>query len=129
MMGHEAACAFRLEKALQNSTLGLDEIHNDQAIHDVAEMAVNIEAHDLSTQFQIVLQQDGDMLSGEQNGEVFQATMHGKVEADQVTLRSMMRPGRYYLPYVFTGTCTGGTFSGDVAMGEYGNGTFVATRL
>jgi len=76
-----------------------------------------------------VLQQDGDMLSGEQNGEVFQATMHGKVEADQVTLRSMMRPGRYYLPYVFTGTCTGGTFSGDVAMGEYGNGTFVATRL
>jgi len=78
---------------------------------------------------QFVLQQDGDMLSGEQNGEVFQATMHGKVEADQVTLRSMMRPGRYYLPYVFTGTCTGGTFSGDVAMGEYGNGTFVATRL
>jgi seryl-tRNA(Sec) selenium transferase len=77
---------------------------------------------------QLVLQQEGRILSGEQKGEVLQATIHGTVEADHVTLRSMMRPGRYYLPYVFTGTCIGSTFSGDVAMGEYGNGTFVATR-
>jgi seryl-tRNA(Sec) selenium transferase len=77
---------------------------------------------------QFVLQQDGDTLTGEQKGEVFQAPFHGKIEADQVTLRSMMRPGGYYLPYTFTGRCVDNTFSGDVMMGEYGAGTFVATR-
>jgi seryl-tRNA(Sec) selenium transferase len=78
---------------------------------------------------QFLLQQDGNNLSGQQKGEVFHAQLHGEVKADQVTLRSLMRPGRYYLPYIFTGKCIGSMFSGDVAMGEYGNGTFVATRL
>jgi hypothetical protein len=80
-------------------------------------------------QQQFVLKQDGDSLTGEQRGEVFQAALHGKVEGNQVTLRSMMRPGNYYLPYVFTGTVSGSTFLGDVAMGEYGNATFSATRV
>jgi hypothetical protein len=78
---------------------------------------------------EFILQQDGDRLSGEQKGEIFQAQFHGKVEANHVTLRSMMRPGGYYLPYIFTGVVAGNRFSGDVAMGEYGNGTFVATKL
>ncbi len=63
---------------------------------------------------QFVLDQDGNTLTGEQRGEIFQASLHGKVEADHVTLRSMMRPSRYYLPYTFTGTVSGNMFSGDV---------------
>jgi len=77
---------------------------------------------------QFVLQQDGDILTGEQKGEIFQAAFHGKAEGNHVTLRSMMRPGGYYLPYTFTGKVSGNTFAGDVAMGEYGSGTFVAVR-
>ncbi len=77
---------------------------------------------------QFVLQQEGDTVSGEQKGEIFSVPMHGKVEADHVTLKSMMRPGGYYLPYTFTGVVEGNRFSGDVSMGEYGNGTFTAVR-
>jgi seryl-tRNA(Sec) selenium transferase len=80
-------------------------------------------------QQQFILRQIGDSLTGEHKGEVFQAAIRGKVEADHVTLRSMMRPSGYYLPYVFVGKCAGNTFSGEVTMGEYGAGTFVATRL
>lgn len=78
---------------------------------------------------QFVLQQDGDSLTGEQRGEIFHAAFYGNVEGNHVTLRSMMRPGNYYLPYVFTGAVSGSTFSGDVAMGEYGNATFSATKV
>jgi hypothetical protein len=78
---------------------------------------------------QLVLQQDGKTVSGEQKGEIFQAKLHGDVQADRVTLRSLMRPPGYYLPYMFKGVVSGNTFSGEVAMGEYGNGTFVATRV
>jgi hypothetical protein len=78
---------------------------------------------------QLVLQQDGNTVSGEQKGEIFQARLHGDVQADRVTLRSLMRPPGNYLPYVFKGAVSGNTFSGEVAMGEYGNGTFVATRV
>jgi seryl-tRNA(Sec) selenium transferase len=77
---------------------------------------------------QFVLQQMGDTLAGEQQGEVFRAALRGKVEGNRVTVRSMMRPSGYYLPYVFTGEYEGNTFSGDVTMGEYGTGRFVATR-
>jgi uncharacterized pyridoxal phosphate-dependent enzyme len=77
---------------------------------------------------EILLKQDGETIAGEQKGEIFSAPIHGTVQADHVTLKSMMRPGRYYLPYVFTGVVAGNTFSGDVTMGEYGSATFTATK-
>jgi seryl-tRNA(Sec) selenium transferase len=78
---------------------------------------------------QFVLRQQDRTVEGEQHGEIFSAALHGRIEGKDVTLRSMMRPSSYYLPYVFTGKCTGNTLSGDVTMGEYGSGRFVATRL
>ncbi len=77
---------------------------------------------------QLVLKQEGDTVTGEQKGEIFSVPMHGKVQADHVTLKSMMRPGGYYLPYTFTGVVAGNAFSGDVTMGEYGSATFTATK-
>ncbi|MDQ2832581.1 MAG: PLP-dependent transferase [Acidobacteriota bacterium] len=76
----------------------------------------------------LVLRQEGEAISGEQRGEIFHAPVHGKVNANHVTLKSMMRPGGYYLPYSFIGTVSGDKFSGDVTMGEYGDATFSATR-
>jgi len=77
---------------------------------------------------EIHLKQDGETITGEQKGEIFSVPVHGTVKADHVTLKSMMRPGGYYLPYVFTGVVAGNTFTGDVTMGEYGAATFTATR-
>src|ERR1700733_9215366 len=77
---------------------------------------------------QFILQQDGTKLSGDQKGEIFNATFEGKVDADHVVLSSVMHANGYQVPFVFTGVVAGGHFSGDVKMGEYGAATFTATK-
>jgi uncharacterized pyridoxal phosphate-dependent enzyme len=77
---------------------------------------------------QFVLQQNDTTLSGEQKGEIFNATLHGKVDADHARLTSVMETNGYQVPFVFTGVVSGNKFSGDVKMGEYGAATFTATK-
>jgi uncharacterized pyridoxal phosphate-dependent enzyme len=77
---------------------------------------------------QFILQQDGDKLSGEQKGEIFNTVFQGKVDADHATLTSVMPANGYQVNFVFTGVVTGDHFSGDVKLGEYGPATFSATR-
>jgi hypothetical protein len=80
-------------------------------------------------QQQFILQQNGNVLSGDQKGELFSATFEGKVDADHVTLRSIMHANGYQVPYNFTGVVAGNSFSGDVKMGEYGTATFTAKKV
>ena len=75
-----------------------------------------------------VLQQDGSALSGDQKGELFNASFKGKVNADHVTLSSVMRASGYQVPFNFSGVVTGSTMAGDVKMGEYGAATFTASK-
>ena len=75
-----------------------------------------------------VLQQDGTAVTGQQNGEVFNAKLQGKVQADHAMLHSTMQANGQQVPFTFTGVVSGGTFSGDVNMGEYGKATFSATK-
>jgi uncharacterized pyridoxal phosphate-dependent enzyme len=79
-------------------------------------------------QQQFLLQQSGTAVSGEQKGEIFNATLTGKVDADHVLLTSVMHANGYQVPYTFTGVVNGNTLAGDVRMGEYGVATFRATR-
>ncbi len=75
-----------------------------------------------------VLQQEGSTLSGDQKGELFNASLKGMVHADHVTLSSVMRANGYQVPFNFSGVVTGKTMSGDVKMGEYGPATFTASK-
>jgi hypothetical protein len=79
-------------------------------------------------QQQFVLQQNGAALTGEQKGEIFSATLKGKVDADHAMLMSVMAANGYQVPFTFTGVVAGNKFSGDVRMGEYGAATFTATK-
>jgi uncharacterized pyridoxal phosphate-dependent enzyme len=90
--------------------------------------AVTIRYHRGVGHQQFVLQQNGATLTGEQKGEIFNATLHGKVEADQVTLNSAMKVGGYQVPFHFAGVVAGRSFSGAVRMGEYGTATFDANK-
>ena len=78
---------------------------------------------------QFLLQQSGTTLSGNQEGEVFNASLHGSVEADHVTLSSVMRQNGSDVQFNFTGVATGATLSGAVKMGEYGTASFTATKV
>ena len=79
-------------------------------------------------QQQFVLKQEGTSISGDQKGEIFNATLKGKVVADHAMLTSVMEANGYQVPYTFTGVVSGSKFSGDVKLGEYGSATFTATK-
>jgi len=76
----------------------------------------------------LILQQNGTKLTGDQHGEIFNAPLHGTVDADHVTLTSMVMTPGWHVPYTFTGQVTGNKFSGNLALGEYGAATFTAIK-
>jgi uncharacterized pyridoxal phosphate-dependent enzyme len=74
------------------------------------------------------VEQHGDVLSGTQNGEIYNATLKGAIHANQIELRSnMVVPGNL-IPWTFKGTVQGSTMTGSIHMGEYGNATWKAIR-
>ena len=77
---------------------------------------------------QLVLQQTGTAITGDQHGEMFSATIAGKVQSGAVTLRSSMQANGSTIPFTFIGTVTGSTMVGNLRLGEYGSATFTATR-
>ncbi|MFT4111362.1 twin-arginine translocation signal domain-containing protein [Silvibacterium sp.] len=74
------------------------------------------------------LSQQGTTVSGDQKGELYSTSLKGSVEGAHATLHSTMTTSGQEFPWIFTGVVRGGTFSGDVDMGEYGPATFTATR-
>jgi uncharacterized pyridoxal phosphate-dependent enzyme len=80
-------------------------------------------------QQRFTLRQDGDVLTGSQVGEIYQATLQGMVHADQIDLRSEMKVPGNTIPWRFTGVLNGGSIAGTVTMGEYGAATWIATRV
>ena len=74
------------------------------------------------------LQQSGDVLTGSQTGEVYQASLQGSVKADQVELRSEMSVPGNTIPWSFTGSAKGDSMTGNVSMGEYGAASWTAIR-
>jgi uncharacterized pyridoxal phosphate-dependent enzyme len=74
------------------------------------------------------LKQEGDKVSGEQKGEIFNAVLEGKVTADHAVLTSVMPANGYQVDFTFTGVVTGDRFAGNVKLGEYGPATFTAVK-
>ncbi|MGI4757934.1 MAG: hypothetical protein ACRYGF_13925 [Janthinobacterium lividum] len=77
---------------------------------------------------QLILTQTGTTVAGNQAGEIFQADMRGKVQGDHVELHSSMPANGSTINFAFTGTVSGGNYSGDVSLGEYGTAKFTAVR-
>lgn len=78
---------------------------------------------------QWTLAQDGSVLSGDQKGELFAATLRGSVQGSHVSLHSVMAANGQEFPWRFNGVVSGSTLAGDVDMGEYGKAGFTATRV
>jgi hypothetical protein len=74
------------------------------------------------------LEQTGNDLTGQQKGEIYNATLKGAIHANQIELRSNMAVGGNSIPWSFKGTVEGSNIAGTVHMGEYGDATWKATR-
>jgi uncharacterized pyridoxal phosphate-dependent enzyme len=74
------------------------------------------------------LKQDGNTLTGDHKGEIYNATLKGSVHGDQIKLQSAMPVGGNAIRWTFEGSVRGNSMSGTANMGEYGPATFTATR-
>ncbi len=75
-----------------------------------------------------VLKQDGNNVTGEHHGELYNATFQGAIHADQIALTSVLPVTGYPITCHFKGTVQGNNMSGTLTMGEYGEVTWDAVR-
>ena len=77
---------------------------------------------------QLTLQQQGDKLTGTQQGEIYKADVKGFVQADHIELTSdMVVPGNSIF-WTFRGVVSGNNANGTVHMGEYGDANWTAIK-
>lgn len=76
----------------------------------------------------IMLRRDGNVLTGTQAGEIYEANLQGMVHGDRIELRSAMKVPGNSIPWNFSGIVTGDSIAGSVDMGEYGDATWKAVR-
>jgi seryl-tRNA(Sec) selenium transferase len=77
---------------------------------------------------QFSLEQNGNNLTGEHHGEIYNAPFQGTVHGDQIELHSVMPVAGNPLRCNFKGTVEGSSMNGTVNMGEYGNASWSAIR-
>lgn len=75
-----------------------------------------------------VLKQDGNDVTGEHQGELYNATFRGTIHADQIELTSVLPVTGYPITCRFKGTVQGNNMSGTLNMAEYGEVTWDAVR-
>ena len=76
----------------------------------------------------LVFEQDGAKLVGAHEGEFATGDLSGTVAANTVRFQSSLATEGTRVSFQFSGTLEGGQLSGTVALGEYGEARWTATR-
>ena len=74
------------------------------------------------------LEQDGNWIVGSHKGEFTVRDLMGTIDGDKITLRSVERGEADHVPFIFSATMKGDSFSGDIYMGEYRTAKFTAIK-
>jgi len=127
--GEDRVVADAIYKALTNPR------HYDDPVIPAGEPANVAGAWNISIQYSrgigeqhIALTQNGNDITGTQQGELYKADLKGSIHANQIELRSVMAVSGNVIPWTFKGDVQGNHASGSVHMGEYGDATWQGTR-
>ncbi len=74
------------------------------------------------------LKQDGNGVTGDHKGEIYNSTVQGTIHGDQIKLTSNMPVPGNGIHWTFEGVVRGNSMSGNANMGEYGPATWTATK-
>ena len=74
------------------------------------------------------IRQDGGGVTGQHDGEHYKGQLRGRVQGDQVEIRTVMEVPGNPVHWTFTGSVQGNKMQGSADMGEYGPATWTATR-
>jgi hypothetical protein len=91
---------------------------------------VGIEFFSGKTQHSLYLEQDGNWIRGTHRTDFETRELFGMIDGDKVTLRSDTPRGVAgdSIPFIFSGTASGGGLAGSLHMGEYLNAKFASQR-
>jgi hypothetical protein len=81
-----------------------------------------------SAHHKLVFEQDGGKLNGTHEGEFASGDLNGTVAANTVRFQSSLPTEGTRVSFQFAGALEGGQLSGTVALGEYGEARWTATR-
>lgn len=89
---------------------------------------VDIQFYSSKSQHTFILEQDGNWIEGSHKADFSFRNMVGTIEGNQVKLSSSERMIADNVPFIFSGTLSGDTITGQIYMGEYINATFTARK-
>lgn len=89
---------------------------------------VNVKFFSSTSQHAFNIEQDGNWLQGTHKGDLDVRNMSGTIDGNKVMLRSTIPIIGDNLTFLFSGTVTGDSMSGNIHLGEYRTATFTATR-
>jgi hypothetical protein len=89
---------------------------------------VHLEFLSGSADHNLIFEQKENKLTGTHRGDILAGDLRGSVQGNEVNFRSNHQIQGTSLGYDFSGTVDGDTMHGTVAMGEYGEAKWVATR-
>jgi len=87
-----------------------------------------IEFFSSTSRHMLNIEQDGNWIVGSHKGDFTIRDLAGTIEADKIILRSVERGEADNVPFIFSATLKGDSFSGDIYMGEYRTAKFTATK-
>jgi D-glucosaminate-6-phosphate ammonia-lyase len=90
---------------------------------------VDIQFYSSKSQHTLFIEeQNGNWIQGAHKGDFSTRDMVGIIEGNQVKFSSSDRHVANYIPFVFSGTLSGDTISGEIYMGEYIRSQFTAKK-
>ncbi len=88
----------------------------------------NIEFFSSKSNHTLNIEQDGNWIVGSHKGDFTVRDLVGTIEGDKIILRSVERGDADHVPFIFSATLSGNSFSGEIYMGEYRTAKFTATK-
>ena len=89
---------------------------------------VTIEFFSSKSKHTFYIEQDGNWIQGQHQGDFSAQELTGIIEGEQIKLKSVARRPGDHITYLFSGTLAQDTIKGDIYLGEYRTANFTATR-
>jgi len=89
---------------------------------------VDVEFYSSRSQHSFFIEQDGNWLKGSHKADFSMREMYGIIDGDQIKISSNDRLVADNVPFVFYGTASADSMTGEIFMGEYIRAKFTAKR-
>ena len=89
---------------------------------------VEVEFYSSKSKHTFFIEQDGNWIKGSHKGDFSMRDMYGFIDGNQIKLSSSDRHVADNIPFIFYGTATADSMSGEIFMGEYIRAKFTAAR-